>query len=95
MIVTWIDSILEGNDEVDLKDDTSHFGKLMEREDIGFLVRMDKKEVVLAVSRCHADNTVSYSNTIPRGWVKKITYLEPKECPSSPKATPSSSEEAP
>lgn len=73
-----MDSILQTTHEVDLKDDTSGFGKLMEREDIGFLIRADKKEVVLAVSRCHEDNTVSYSNTIPRGWVKKVTYLSEK-----------------
>ena len=76
VVVAWVDSVLESGDEIDLKDDQSHFGKLLEREDIGFLVRMDRKEVVLAISRCHGDNTVSYSNTIPRGWVKKITYLE-------------------
>ena len=74
--MAWVDSVLESTHEVDLKDDTSGFGKLMEREDIGFLVRSDKKEVVLAISRCAADNTVSYSNTIPRGWVKKVTYLQ-------------------
>jgi len=81
--VTWIDSVLESSHEVDLKDDTSAFGKLMEREDIGFLVRSDRKEVVLAISRCHGDNTVSYSNTIPRGWVRKVTYLTeiPEESP--------------
>lgn len=87
MIVAWVDSILKTEDEVDLKDDISHFGKLFEREDIGFLVRKDRKEVVLAVSRCHEDNTVAYSNTIPTNWVRKIIYLTPipeetpNECP--------------
>lgn len=80
-----MDSILETTHEVDLKDDTKAFGKLVEREDIGFLVRSDRKEVVLAISRCHGDNTVSYSNTIPRGWVKKVTYLAeiPEETPDA------------
>ena len=83
VLVQWTDSILKTEDEVDLKDDTSRFGKLFEREDIGFLIRMDRKEVVLSVSRCHEDNTVSYSNTIPRNWVKKITFLiEKPEEPS-------------
>ena len=76
VIVSWVDSVLQTEHEVDLKDDVSGFGKLIEREDIGYLVRADKKEVVLSVSRCHSDNTVSYSNTIPRGWVKSVTYLE-------------------
>jgi hypothetical protein len=87
VIVAWVDSVLESSHEVDLKDDLSGFGKLLEREDIGFLVRSDRKEVVLAISRCHGDNTVSYSNTIPRGWVKKITYLQeiPEEADAEPK----------
>lgn len=76
VIVAWVDSIFETTHEVDLKDDQSAFGKLVEREDIGFLVRSDRKEVVLSISRCHSDNTVSYSNTIPRGWVRKVTYLQ-------------------
>lgn len=86
MIVRWVDSVLESSHEIDLKDDQSAFGKLLEREDIGFLVRSDRKEVVLAISRCHADNTVSYSNTIPRGWVKKVTYLTeiPEEAHEQP-----------
>lgn len=75
MIVAWVDSVLETTHEVDLKDELGGFGKLLEREDIGYLVRSDRKEVVLAISRCHGDNTVSYSNTIPRGWVKRVTYL--------------------
>lgn len=84
--MTWVDSILETTHEVDLKDDQSGFGKLVEREDIGFLVRSDRKEVVLAISRCHSDNTVSYSNTIPRGWVKKVVYLQeiPEESNEQP-----------
>lgn len=78
VLVSWIDSVLESSHEVALEDDISGFGKLLEREDIGYLVRIDRKEVVLAISRCHGDNTVSYSNTIPRGWVKKITFLVEK-----------------
>lgn len=81
--MTWVDASLKTDDEVDLKDGTGRFGRLYEREDLGFLVRMDRKEVVLAISRCHDDNTVSYSNTMPRGWVKKVTFLQdmPEEEP--------------
>lgn len=90
VVVTWVDSSLKSTDEVDLKDDVSGFGKLWLREDIGFLVRNDRKEVVLSISRCHEDNTVSYSNTIPRGWVKKVIYLQeiPEEEHAEPRTDP-------
>lgn len=76
VLVQWSDAHIDLDAQVAITDDIKEFGKLYEREDIGFLVRVDRKELVLAVTRDVADNEVCYSNTIPRGWIKKITYLQ-------------------
>lgn len=55
------------------------FGGLAECRDIGYLVRETKKELILAVSRSLDDNSIRHSNTIPRGWVKQIIHLVPKD----------------
>lgn len=80
MEVTWIDAYFNVVDEVDMADldkKAATFGTTMQCQDIGYLVRKTAREVVLATSRCPADNTIRHSNTIPAGWVRSIVYLTP------------------
>ncbi len=46
---------------------------------IGYLLRLNKREVRLATDATDADNTVRWPYAIPRKMVKKITYLIVKE----------------
>jgi hypothetical protein len=89
VLVQWHDAVFDSDADAALTDDLSEFGGLSEREDIGFLVRIDKKELVLAITRDEKDNRVCYSNTIPRGWVKKIRLLQiaPDISPAPPAST--------
>lgn len=75
--VIWVDAALDSTHTGDLEDPASalKFGGRLECSDVGYLIRKDRKEVVLAVGICRADNTYRHSNTIPRGWIKKITSL--------------------
>lgn len=50
-------------------------------EDVGWLVRKTTKKVVLASCRALSDNTVRWLMTVPRGLVRDIIELAPKELP--------------
>lgn len=79
MEVIWLDAYINADHEASFAEGSDKFGSLIECRDIGYLVRKNRKEVVLSVSRCFADNTTRISNTIPRNWVKAIIYLKPEE----------------
>lgn len=77
--VVWLDAqIVPAHDGI-VGEPLDEFGGLAECRDVGYLVRMNKRELVLCVSRCLDDNTIRHSNTLPRGWVKQIIYLAPKQ----------------
>ena len=75
--LVWVDAALNSDHTGDLDDPSTRdkFGGLLECSDVGYLIRLNSKEAVLAVGICRADNTYRHSNTIPRGWVKRIVYL--------------------
>lgn len=65
------------------------FGGLMECRDIGYLVGNNRQSVTLAVSISVEDNSFRHSNTIPRGWVRRITHLaRPPETEAIPSVPP-------
>lgn len=74
VMVTWEDAACDPDADSFL-DDARDFGGLQTCDDVGFLVRKTKREVVLAVSRTVSDDTVRCSVTIPARWVKRIVYL--------------------
>ena len=76
--VTWVDAFMEPNDSADLKQpkDIKEFGRLPEIQDVGYLIRWNRQEIVLAVSRCQADNDVRHSNSIPRSLIRDIKVLD-------------------
>ena len=74
VVVIWRDAHFNADDEVDLKSPHA-FGSTIICWDIGFLVRHDKYEVVLAMGCCVEDNTVRFSTTIPAGMVLDIIPL--------------------
>lgn len=74
--VVWIDAVADVEHEADLNDKAQvrDFGGLVVCKDVGYLVRRNRKEVVLAVG--FVDKTVvRHSNTIPSPWIISITYL--------------------
>jgi len=75
--VTWVDAYLNPEDSAALKQvrDIREFGELPVVQDVGYLVRWNAAEIVLAVSRCNADNDIRHSNTIPRSLVRGIDVL--------------------
>lgn len=78
--VVWIDSYIDMTQETSFDASVADFGKLSECRDIGYLVHKNKRgKLVLAVSRCLADDTARFANAIPFRWVKEIIYLEPKK----------------
>ena len=75
--VVWIDAVIDPEKSGDLTDPSTaaRFGGLALCSDVGYLIAQDRREIKLAVSVCRDDNTYRHSNTIPRGWVKSVTYL--------------------
>ena len=77
VIVRWADAVIDVEAELTLgEDDLTSFGKTVIMEDVGFLVRQDEHEIVLAVSRCPSDNELRYSISIPNSWVQEIIKLD-------------------
>lgn len=74
--VTWIDAKAENHDLGGFDDTFKTFGGVVECQDIGYFVRADAKQVVLAQSRSIPDNDFRCSNAIPRSWIKQILILE-------------------
>ena len=86
--ITWVDAAISPADEGSL-DTPSAFGGLIECRDIGYLIEKTRKTIKLASSITEEDNGYRHANTIPRGWVRRITYLaRPSEtlgpCPNEP-----------
>jgi hypothetical protein len=88
--IVWHDANIEPAHKAYLDDGADKFGELAELRDIGYLVRKNRRELVLAVSRCESENSVTTSNTIPFGWVDDIIYLEPRRtnAPEAPEVGP-------
>lgn len=87
LLVEWNDASQNaaGSADFDTPGDVAGFGGLATCEDIGFLVRHDAREVVLSTSRCLEHNDTRGPNTIPRGWITKIAFLEAAPCaPTTP-----------
>lgn len=79
VIVRWSDASTQLDHEATLSDPASieAFGGAIEVEDIGWLIKKDRKHVVLALGRCLEDETIRQATTIPRSWVKEIIELAP------------------
>lgn len=75
--VTWIDAQFETDAEASLKDGTAHFGSLVQCQSIGYLIRKNKREVVLASARAD-DDSIRFAFSIPTAWVRSITVLAPE-----------------
>lgn len=75
VIVEWQDACMETGDEFYLGDESSmrHFGKEYPTEEPGFLVRIDEKNVVCALTRWPEAKRGGRSNVIPRKMVLRIT----------------------
>ena len=75
--IVWEDATLNSAAEGDLENPAtaSKFGGMAICSDVGYLIRKDRKVVVLAVGICRDDFTYRHANTIPRGWIKEVTVL--------------------
>ena len=75
--VIWLDAAINTEDEGDLSapETLRKFGGLVLCSDVGYLISKGRREVKLAVGICREDHTYRHSNTIPRGWIRKILYL--------------------
>lgn len=75
--VTWEDAAADFFDEADLgtPSEVADFGQTILITDVGYLIRWNSNEVVLAVSKCNAHNSVRHSNVIPRDLVREVTVL--------------------
>jgi len=93
--VTWIDACTDVSHEADLADKQAmkDFGGLVLCKDVGYLVRKNRHEVVLAVSQFVDEDSVRHSNSIPARWIKSIVYLTATEAPA--KGSPSAAKAAP
>jgi hypothetical protein len=78
--VEWVDAEIDPSSSGNLSnpDEVKKFGDLALCRDVGYLVRMDKKVVVLAVGISPEDGGFRHSNTVPRSLVLKITRLRVK-----------------
>ena len=83
--VVWEDAVLDqdANGDLDQPATADKFGGMRTCSDVGYLIRKDRKVIVLAVGVCRADQTYRHANTIPRGWVKQIIYLQRPEAPNA------------
>jgi hypothetical protein len=82
--VRWSDATIDLSAEGDpaVAGSAADFGGQSIHRDLGYLIRKDKKDLVLAVSLCEDDHSYRHANTIPRGWVKQIIILtRPPEAP--------------
>ena len=81
MEVVWIDAEINADHYGTLKDPSTaaKFGGRAECRDIGYLIRKNRQEVVLAVGLLTEDDGYRHSNTIPRGWIKTIIPLTRQE----------------
>lgn len=72
--VVWEDAVLDPG-AVGQLSDKEPFGKMMECRDIGYLVEITRKEVILCTSISDDDGQFRHSNTLPRKWTKEIILL--------------------
>lgn len=66
--IVWYDATYD-SDDIAFLSDLTDFGKLWICLDTGFVVRENKKEVVLAVNGCANNDSVRQSNTIPKSLI--------------------------
>ena len=94
--VTWLDAIADPIPTGDFTHESGPdtFGGVVECKDVGYLVRHDAKEVILAVSRCLSHNDYRHPNSIPTKMVTDITILEPTNDRNAGRAPEQTSEEA-
>jgi len=84
--VIWIDAAISPEAQGTLSEpgSTAMFGGLLECRDVGYLIGYNRKEIKLAVSISLEDNSFRHSNSIPRGWVRKVIHLtRPSEEPKA------------
>jgi hypothetical protein len=76
--LVWEDAALDAAAEGDLENPAmaAQFGGMKICSDVGYLIRKDRKVVVLAVGICRDDFTYRHANTIPRKWIKEINVLD-------------------
>lgn len=97
--VRWVDAIIDPSNEGDFKTGKGpeDFGHIVEYLDIGYLVRYNPSELILAVSRCPKENDYRHSNAIPTKMIVDVTLLEAQNGREQEKepsgATPRSHEE--
>lgn len=84
--VKWRDAKLDPSPSGDftLDNGPNTFGKTPICEDLGYLVRWDAKELILAVSRCPEDNDYRHYNAIPTKMIVDIDVLTPKPTENTP-----------
>jgi hypothetical protein len=75
--VVWEDAAIdtEHSGDLDTPGTAATFGGMVTCRDVGYLVRKDRKVIVLAVGVVQDSQSYRHSNTIPRGWVKEIIPL--------------------
>ena len=75
--VVWEDAAADFSHEgsLDNPKDADKFGGFAPCRDVGYLIRKNRKEVVVAWGLMTEDNSYRHSNTIPRSWIKEIIVL--------------------
>jgi hypothetical protein len=75
--IVWLDASIDVTHEGSLTNpaDADGFGGLVQCRDVGYLIRADREELVLAVGLVEADNSYRHANTIDRKRVLEIVYL--------------------
>lgn len=76
VIVDWTDAQTEIGPQFDIREAAQ--SSLCIAQSIGFLLRCDKRMVVIAHEFWPAENTCKYIEAIPRGIVNRIIELKPK-----------------
>jgi hypothetical protein len=87
--IVWEDAALDGAAEGDLENPATadSFGGMKICSDVGYLIRKDRKVVVMAVGICRDDFTYRHANTIPRKWIKAIIPLDRRQPPQTEEVT--------
>jgi hypothetical protein len=79
--IIWVDAAIDIDASGDLNDSISvnEFGGRILCHDVGYIVRRNSGELVLAVSISPEDNTFRHANTIPFRWIREIHNLRTGE----------------
>lgn len=76
--VTWQDAAISpsaGSSFTESPEDQAKFGGSLLCRDVGYLIRWDSRDIVLAVNCIDEQNEYRHSNTIPRRMVRKVEIL--------------------